>query len=873
MDYLVNLNLNKNELQNAVIQPLATAPSNAKEGQIYYDSSSGDKQPYYYNGSAWLPFGAQKTTTTPKMNGTAAVGSETKYAAGDHVHPSDTTKADKSATVSTVTWDSTNNKLTKTINGTTSDVVTAATLRTGLNVANGAEVNQNAFSNVKVGNTTVAADTKTDTLELVGGTGISLTPDATNNKITISHDLTAAQINGLATYTSDALRGWSQTSVDGILSAVDSWIDEAEDAIEDIPVGAEVNQNAFSNVKVGSTTIAADTKTDTLELVGGTNISLTPDATNDKVTIAFNGTIPTLKNVFGKVKVGSTTIEADTTQDTLELVAGSNVTLTPDATNDKVTIAATDTTYSDFTGATSSDSGAHGLVPAPASGEEDYVLTGDGTWENINTTATRTTTSYTFNIRLGDKTVTSQTINAPSDSGAGMMAGIMTGADKIKLNGIDPGAEVNQNAFSKVAVSGQTTVEADTKTDTLTLAAGSNVTITTNASSDTVTIAATVPTITDTYSGTSSDGMSGKAVKSAIDALDGTISGTAGASKTLTAFSQTGGKVSATFGNISITKSQISDFPTLGTAAAKNYTTSITSGDTNLPTAGAVYTYIGDAISASDAMIFKGTIGASADSPTVTALPTTYKTGWTYRVVTAGEYGYGSSGKHKCEVGDLIIALVDRSGSGNTNTDWTVAQTNIDGAITAINGTTKQISVTGSGSSRTIALDAYYTTAPGAKGDTSNQTPAFGATFKVPSFTVDKYGRVTVAADHTVKIPTLTASASYNSGTTVGSITINGSATTFKIPDATQSAAGLMSATDKTNLDNLQAASVGAITHGSLTIAAGQTSVSASSIASKLITFQGYMGGEAVVIDYDGSTFSIAEAQSNAVTIKYVVTV
>ena len=74
-----------------------------------------------------------------------------------------------------------------------------------------------------------------------------------------------------------------------------------------------------------------------------------------------------------------------------------------------------------------------------------------------------------------------------------------------------------------------------------------------------------IPTITDTYSSTSSDGMSGKAVKSAIDALDGTISGTAGASKTLTAFSQTDGKVSATFGNISITKSQISDFPTIPT--------------------------------------------------------------------------------------------------------------------------------------------------------------------------------------------------------------------------------------------------------------------------------------------------------------------
>lgn len=48
----------------------------------------------------------------------------------------------------------------------------------------------------------------------------------------------------------------------------------------------ETNQNAFSNVKVGSTTIAADSKTDTLELVAGTNVTLTPDATNDKITIA-----------------------------------------------------------------------------------------------------------------------------------------------------------------------------------------------------------------------------------------------------------------------------------------------------------------------------------------------------------------------------------------------------------------------------------------------------------------------------------------------------------------------------------------------------------------------------------------------------------
>lgn len=45
---------------------------------------------------------------------------------------------------------------------------------------------------------------------------------------------------------------------------------------------------------------------------------------------------------------------------------------------------------------------------------------------------------------------------------------------------------VNQNAFSKIAVSGQTTVEADTATDTVTFA-GSNVTITTDSANDKVT--------------------------------------------------------------------------------------------------------------------------------------------------------------------------------------------------------------------------------------------------------------------------------------------------------------------------------------------------------------------------------------------------
>jgi len=73
-------------------------------------------------------------------------------------------------------------------------------------------------------------------------------------------------------------------------------------------------------------------------------------------------------------------------------------------------------------------------------------------------------------------------------------SGFMTGADKTKLDGVAAGAEVNQNAFATVAVSGQSDVVADAKTDTLTLANGAGVAITTTSGTDTVTISTTEAT-------------------------------------------------------------------------------------------------------------------------------------------------------------------------------------------------------------------------------------------------------------------------------------------------------------------------------------------------------------------------------------------
>lgn len=150
-----------------------------------------------------------------------------------------------------------------------------------------------------------------------------------------------------------------------------------------------------------------------------------------------------------------------------------------------------------------------------------------------------------------------------------------------------------------------------------------------------------------------------------------------------------------------------------------------------LATTAFVHTAVSDGIAASDAMIFKGTIGTDG---TVATLPSTYKTGWTYRVITEGTYA-----GEACEIGDLIIALTDRDGSGNQDSDWCVAQTNIDGAVTGIKGTDGYISCTRSGSSVTISHEDIEKT------DTSSsQTISDKSMFSaVKSMTVDDKGHVT----------------------------------------------------------------------------------------------------------------------------------
>lgn len=85
----------------------------------------------------------------------------------------------------------------------------------------------------------------------------------------------------------------------------------------------------------------------------------------------------------------------------------------------------------------------------------------------------------------------------------------------------------------------------------------------------------------------------------------------------------------------------------------------------------AIHAKIGSLLKNADAMQYKGVVNADGD------LPTTYETGWTWKVGTKGVYK-----GQTCEVGDMIIAGVSREGTGNEDGDFSVIQANIDGAVT-----------------------------------------------------------------------------------------------------------------------------------------------------------------------------------------------
>ncbi len=131
--------------------------------------------------------------------------------------------------------------------------------------------------------------------------------------------------------------------------------------------GGTVSQ-AFTIFRVaGQSDVVADQASDILTLAAGSNVTLATDPVTDTITIsATGGGGGGAANSFTTIAIqGGGSVIADSATDTLTLVAGDNITLTPDAASDRITISA----VGGAGGATTLDGLTDVNVASPADGD------------------------------------------------------------------------------------------------------------------------------------------------------------------------------------------------------------------------------------------------------------------------------------------------------------------------------------------------------------------------------------------------------------------------------------------------------------------------------------------------------------------------
>jgi hypothetical protein len=118
-------------------------------------------------------------------------------------------------------------------------------------------------------------------------------------------------------------------------------------------------------------------------------------------------------------------------------------------------------------------------------------LRGDNTWTVVSGVGAASDSFATISV-AGQSNVVADSATDTLTLVAGTGVTITTDASTDTVTITNSSPNVSQNVFTIVAVAGQSNVEADSATDTLTIAAGTGISITTDAGTDTVTITSTV---------------------------------------------------------------------------------------------------------------------------------------------------------------------------------------------------------------------------------------------------------------------------------------------------------------------------------------------------------------------------------------------
>ena len=520
----------------------------------------------------------------------------------------------------------------------------------------------------------------------------------------------------------DTDAGIATQSANGLLSSGD------KKKLDGIASGAEVNQNAFSNIKIGNTTISADGKTDTVELTAGNNITITPDATNDKITIAATDTNTTYTfkggtNQFTVTPSNGTAQTVSVTPSIANNVTGSDLTAnTIILGNGNSGIKKSGKTIVTTLGSDDTTLPTSKAVKAAIDAlPEPMIFKGTlGTGGTITSlpTAAASNEGYTYKVitagkyasqsaKVGDVFISngsSWNLIPSGDEPSGTVTNVATGT------GLTGGPITSSGTISHADTSSQASVSNSGRTyiQSITLDGMGHVTGITSAT-ETVTNTDTKVTqrlftrdgvmpllfaagqqtdttadITDiTYRNNSMYVLPSRGwifANRFVGNLEGNLYGTAHKAHQLEDTTSVGSKTQPVYFKQGV--------PTAVSYTIDKSVPSSSSDDTTVPTSKAVWTAVFNGIAAADAMIYRGTIagGSTGEYGTLTHFA---NNGWTYKVTTAGKI----NGK-AVEIGDMLICNKDGTSaatSSNYSTiaaNWDVIQANIDGAVTGPSSST-----------------------------------------------------------------------------------------------------------------------------------------------------------------------------------------